>query len=303
MTLDSRTKIDYKKIKEQMLIGEQSFADQTEQSYKNSLIEVADYISQNAGHKNIVLIAGPSASGKTTTSHILMEKLDRRGIASVVVSMDDFFLDRDESPLLPNGQKDFESITALDIDLFKECMDNLLEQRRSMMPLFDFLTGEKDDGAYVMKLASNTVVIVEGLHAFNPAIISEKMKERCVKLYVCTNTDFVDSEHTISADALRFTRRLVRDYFKRGASVRRTEDLWLNVRAGEQKFIIPYKKDADFLIDTTHLYEPFLYKVELNKIATKDSNVLPYLRVFDIDIEFDRKFISKDSLVWEFLIR
>lgn len=282
--------------------NQKEFAEATEKSYNDKIEYIAGEIANNVDVHKIVLVSGPSASGKTTTSHILMKKLEDKDIASVVVSMDDFFVNRDQSPLLIDGSKDYENIKAINIELFKECMDNLLIQGKSFMPLYDFITGERNDFSYFMELKKKTVIIVEGLHAFNPAIISKEMRGREFKLYVCVNTDFRSKKTILTADNLRFVRRTVRDFYMRGASVKHTREVWVKVLAGEQKFIKPFKKYADFVLDTTHYYEPYLYKSKIKEIATTDRCIIPYLSKFDTELDFDYKCVSDDSLIWEFLI-
>lgn len=273
----------------------------SEANYVKAITKAANKIVRNIKRKKIVLVTGPSASGKTTTSNILLARLEERGIKSVVVSMDNFFVNRDMTPKLEDGSYDYENITAIDVDYFKACIDELLKEGRAVFPIYDFTTGTRDNNGMEIVMDPNTVLIVEGIHAFNPAIVSKAMQGKFFRLYVCVNSGFVDEEHLVSARQLRFTRRLVRDFLNRGASVQQTEEMWDNVLRGENIFIKPYKKDADIVINTTHPYEIFLYDYELQEIAKKDTQALKYVQMFKTGVDFDKSKISEDALVWEFL--
>lgn len=303
MNKNKPTIINYDRVLEQAKAEPAKFAKITEKKYFDSIQFAARKIADNIDKKRIVLVTGPSASGKTTTSHILMQELEDRGIATIVISMDDFFVGRDLTPKLPNGEYDFESIEAVEINLFKECLDNLITKGKSSMPVFNFIKGIREDNAYDLTISEHTAIIIEGIHAFNPRIISETMEGRVHRVYVCANSDFVGGEKTITCENLRFVRRMVRDFHHRGASVERTKQMWVNVRAGEEVNILPFKHLADFVIDTTHTYEPLLYKIELEKLAKEDENAKPYLENFNSDTGFTKDIIDAHTVVWEFLTK
>jgi len=303
MNKNKTTIINYDKVIEQATTDPNKMAAVTEKKYVDSIHFAAKKIADNIDKKRIVLVTGPSASGKTTTSHILMQELENRGVSSIVISMDDFFVGRELTPKLPNGEYDFESIEAVEINLFKECLDNLLTKCKSSMPVFNFIKGEREDGAYDLTISEHTAIIIEGIHAFNPRIISKTMEGRFYRVYVCANSDFVGQEKTITCENLRFVRRMIRDFHHRGASVERTKQMWVNVRAGEEVNILPYKHLADFTIDTTHHYEPLLYKLELEKLVVADENARPYLQNFESNTGFTKDLISEQTVVWEFLTK
>ncbi len=271
----------------------------TENRYKDSVIRVAKYIAKN--NYSIVCVSGPSSSGKTTTSNIITKKLEEFGKSALVVSMDNFFINRLDTPLLPDGTRDYDNINAVNIELFKKCMDELIDTGSTNMPIYDFISGVRLDDACCVKIKSNTVIIVEGLHALNPMCISEKMKTRTLKMYVCPQSGFIQPNANITPETLRLTRRMVRDFYHRGHSVKDTEAMWKNVREKEDVFVVPYKADADFIIDTTHMYEPLLYEHELLNISQKDADALKYLNYYLLNSNFSKNYISKDSLIWEFL--
>ena len=206
-------------------------ANLTEFRYKIQIEKIVNKISRNIKKKNILLIAGPSASGKTTSSHLLVEAFKKRNINAIVISMDDFFISRDETPELSDGSKDYDSIKALNLDLLKKCIDELVTNKSTLMPVFDFVNGVRIDNAKEIKMEGDkNVIIIEGIHAFNPKILSEKMRERCIRVLILVGSDFKTKLGLISHNNLRYCRRLIRDFYTRGTSVIQTEQYWKNVR-------------------------------------------------------------------------
>ncbi|MGN1227038.1 MAG: hypothetical protein ACI4TX_00170 [Christensenellales bacterium] len=273
-----------------------------ENNYENKVLKIVNKIMSTIDSKNIILIAGPSASGKTTSSHIIVSELEKRGVPAIVVSMDNFFIERKDTFTFEDGTKDYDNIASLDIALFKKCMDNLINDKFSMMPIFDFITGNRDDEAYNVEITSpKTAIIVEGIHAFNPLCMSDLMRGRCQKVYICVASDFQTESGLLTHETLRFCRRMIRDFYHRGSDVENTEQLWRHVRESEEQFVVPFKSSADFIIDTTHAYEPLLYKDELLKIAKMDENALKYLNFFLNDVDYSKQNVGKNALVWEFL--
>lgn len=272
-----------------------------ETEFKEKIVKIANKIASERSTRRVVLIAGPSASGKTTTSHLIVSELEKKGIPAIVVSMDDFFIDRKCTPVLEDGSKDYDNITSIDVDLFKKCMDNLIRDNYSTMPIFDFISGKSEKSAYCIKIDKKSVILVEGIHAFNPLCMSNEMLGRCRKLYINVCSDFETDAGLLTHETLRFCRRLIRDFYNRGVNVVETENYWRHVRDAEERFIFPFKNSADFVVDTTHRYEPLLYKDELLKIAQMDENALKYLNYFLTDVEFNKTYIGKDALVREFI--
>ena len=295
-----QTKIDYNELIEKVKTNPKAVVKETESKYRRKILRVANSVISDFAHSRIVLITGPSASGKTTTSNLLTSVLIAKGVPCVVISMDDFYLSAKDRKTV-DGKIDYESIDALDIDMFKRCMNNLITKDKSKMPRYDFMNGEMQKDAYELTITRDTVIIIEGIHAFNPDIISNEMQDKVFRLYVHTCSYFFSEYKVITPAMLRFFRRLIRDYHTRGASVEKTKQMWQGVIEGEQKYIAPYKKLADVCIDTTHLYEPFIYLEEMGKIAQNDANAGTYLTIFESDIEFDRSLVGKNALIWEFL--
>ena len=183
----------------------------SEQEYTKQVAEIAKVICNNANLK-IILLAGPSASGKTTTSNILKLNLEMLGKKVVTVSLDNFFLPRDKTPKLPDGSYDFESIDALNLPRLNQFVDELIENGVSRMPKFNFLTGNPDDNAIEITADSNTIIIFEGLHALNPEIIKHN-KDKVFKIYINLYTNYIyNNELCLKYDDIRFLRRLTRDF-------------------------------------------------------------------------------------------
>ena len=240
----------------------QKLIDEAEKSYQKQIDEIANQIAQNGNYK-VVLMAGPSSSGKTTSSNLIRERLSKFGYNSIVVSMDDFFLNREQTPRLPNGDYDYENVTALDLNYLNIFIDELLTTGKAKMPSFNFVTGHREEKYTDLNLDPNTIVIMEGIHALNP-IVFKKHSQNMYKIYICVNSNFdIDGKTVIPAQKLRLMRRLIRDYRTRGMSLEDTFKIWPNVLAGEDLYIKPYKNRADYLINSTHAYEPLMYSKHL----------------------------------------
>lgn len=273
-----------------------------EKNYRIGVEAIAKDIFKHVPNKNLLLVCGPSSSGKTTTSSILVNALAKKGISALAISMDNFFVNREDTPFLPDGTRDYDNVTTLNLDLFKKCMNELIEKKSTKLPIFDFISGVRHDGVVDAKITEKTVIIVEGLHAFNPLCISDVMQKKAIKIFVCPESGFSKNYKTlISAQNLRFERRLIRDFCNRGHNVKETEDYWKNVLESEKKFVLPFKKHADYIIDTTHAYEPFLYNRKISQMVKDDVNFRKYINSQIPDTDLQYKDISPMSLIWEFL--
>ena len=236
----------------------QKLINESEGFYHNQINQIASQIANNGTYK-IVLMAGPSSSGKTTSSNLIRAKLAEYGYESIVISMDDFFLNREDTPLLPNGDYDYENVTALDLVYLNQFIEDLFDKGQAQMPTFNFVTGKREKELKTIKPSQNTIIIMEGIHALNP-IVFKKYTEHMYKIYICVNSNFeMDGNIVIPAQKLRLMRRLIRDYRTRGMSLEATFKMWQNVLDGEDLYIKPYKNRANYLINSTHAYEPLMY--------------------------------------------
>jgi len=275
----------------------------SENNYKNQVKQVVNEIVKNDKYK-IVLLSGPSSSGKTTTSNFIREYLAEYGYESLVISLDDFFVNRDNTPRLANGDYDFENILALDLPYLNEFVDDMFEKGSALMPTYNFVTGKREEKLNKIEINENTIIIFEGIHALNPNLIT-KHRSSMLKVYICASSDFVyDGKLEIKATNVRLMRRLSRDSRKRGITFKETFKMWKNVLDGEVLYIDPYKNSADIKIVSTIAYEPLLFanfllpKLKENNFCNLTQDLIDSL---DLCKGLPLSTIPKDSLLNEFL--
>lgn len=254
-----------------------------------------------------VLLAGPSSSGKTTTTHFIANKLNDKGVRAVVISLDDFFIDLDKCPLQPDGTVDKETISKLDLPLFNKFFTDIMKTNKALMPEFDFTKQKRKEKFVPIKINEGDVVLVEGTHALNPELITNKnYSSKVLKVFACVNSEFyIGKEVVITPRRLRLIRRIVRDMQTRGTSVEDTVKYWNVVCKGEDLYIGPYKDSADFIVDTTHVYEPLVYDKFLPKLLKPIQNerfAKELLGVFGRTASLNKKYVPDNSLIWEFLV-
>ncbi|MDO4594118.1 MAG: nucleoside kinase [Tissierellia bacterium] len=277
--------------------------------YNNQLANCASKIASQ-DDLNIILIAGPSSSGKTTTASKLAIQLGVFGKKALVISTDDYFLDRDKTPIKENGVKDYENINAIDLEKLNKDLLCLLEGERITLPKYDFISGKSKREGETIKLDGRHPIIIEGIHSLNPKLSSQIPEKHKFKIYVSALTQInIDSHNRISTSNSRLIRRIVRDNNFRGNSCEETLKMWPDVREGENKYIFPYQENADFYMDTSLVYEFNALKkdaMENLKNIKKDSPY--YLKAKElIDllnnfVEMKNNFvIPTDSILREFL--
>ncbi|MEG1499483.1 MAG: hypothetical protein RR400_00205 [Clostridia bacterium] len=295
--LNSINELSKSNLMELVLRSEKNFTTQIKNMLKVFLNKGKNY--------KVILLSGPSSSGKTTSSKLITTGLQNEGINSLVISLDDFFVDRTKTPRLPDGAYDYESIYALDLEYFNEFLDDLLTKHSAKMPIFDFLTGARKKDLINVEIDEHTVIIFEGIHALNPILIDNKHSSEIFRTYICLNTNFeYDDQQFIPAKDLRLMRRCLRDFFTRGHSVSATLSMWKNVLDGEEKYIKPFKDTANFVIDSTHLYEPLLYATYLMPLLEQTENnkkADSLLRMLSKCNKLEKNCIPSMSLLWEFI--
>ena len=242
---------------------------ETVQDYK--LLSIAKEISKNKDNIKLVLLSGPSSSGKTTTSKKLALYLKTLGLTPHPLSLDDYFLNRSATPLTKDGKPDYEGIRAIDTDLFNRQLKKLLEGHEVITPTYDFITGKKVFNKK-LKLDKNDILIVEGLHALNEEISREIPKSKKYKIYISPLIFLnIDDDNRISLTDVRLLRRMIRDSRTRGHSPSKTLSSWSDVRVGEEKYVFPYQDDADVIFNSFLAYElgvlktyvePLLYTIK-----------------------------------------
>ena len=229
----------------------------SEALHEKKVAQIADQIAhREGGIPKFVLISGPSSSGKTTFSKRLTIQLMVNGIRPVVISMDNYFVNREDTPRDENGEWDFEHLHALDLPLFRQQLTDLLEGKSVKLPFYNFETGKREYRGDTLKLDNDTVVILEGLHALNPELIPNIPREVVFKLYVSSLTTVnLDNHNWIPTSDVRLIRRIVRDYRYRGYSARETIARLKSVQRGEDRWIAPYQEEADVMFNSALLFE------------------------------------------------
>ena len=281
----------------------------SETRFDNILNDITARIAGDDG-REIVMLAGPSASGKTTTANKIAQKCIARGIQTYVVSLDDFYLDRDKIPRDESGKPDFETVYALDLPKFSETIRLLLSGAATDLPIFDFTTGKRSEEVRTVTLGEQDAVVVEGLHALNPLITDALPQKNLLKIYISVSSRIYNEKGKIILNKrnLRFLRRMTRDYLFRASSVENTYNLWESVRNGEDKYLFPYRDCADMKINSVHLSAPCVFRdtclamlenADLSGEQKKDAEELAAaLRLF---VPISPSLIPETSLLREFL--
>ena len=229
---------------------------------EKKIAKIAEDIANRQGVK-LVLLAGPSSSGKTTSCKRLSIQLAVNGLKPLQISLDDYFVDRDKTPKDDNGEYDFESIYALNLDLLNEQFNALFRGEEVELPKYDFPSGRSVKSGKKLKMEPNNVLVVEGIHALNPELTAHIPQEQIYRVYASAlTTILLDNHNYIPTTDNRLLRRIIRDYKYRGVSAQETIHRWPSVRAGENKWIFPYQENADAMFNTAMLYELSVLKMQ-----------------------------------------
>ena len=284
------------------------FVNMCEAKHYQQLVELGETIYKNRDDIRLIDIAGPSSSGKTTFSNRLRVELKSRGIKPVMISIDDYYLGKDEAPKNADGSPDLEHIEALDVKLFNKDMAALVRGEKVVLPKFNFVKGKRETGRTI-QVAHDEIIIIEGIHALNNLLTQSIPNHQKFKIYIAPQTQLhIDNQNPISITDLRLLRRLVRDQKFRNSSAEDTFDMWPSVRRGEFKWIYPYQKEANFVFNSELTYEFGVLKkhaVAQLRSITPDSKhfitanrLLKFLKYF-VDIEDE--LVPVNSLLREFI--
>lgn len=281
---------------------------QIDELMKNyGLMELAKKIIEKKEVK-VVLIAGPSSTGKTTTTNKLMLSLKSLGKNPKMLSMDDYFVDRCDTPLDKDGNPDFERLEAVDLKLFEETIEKLLIGKETVIPTYNFILGEKEFNQK-LKINPDDILLIEGIHALNPKVLEHIPKEKKATVYLSALTELnIDNHVRVSTTDNRLLRRIVRDNRTRGNRVEDTLKSWTKVREGEENYIFPYQDEADYTFNTAMIYElgvlktfvePLLYSVEPSSPYYNEAlRLINFLRLF---LPIPSENIPRDSILREFI--
>lgn len=274
---------------------------------EKKIADIADDIYRRA--KRIVLIAGPSSSGKTTFSHRLSIQLETLGLKPHPIAVDDYFINRSDMKPLPDNTLDFEALDAVDVELFNEHMVSLLNGERIELPTYNFKTGKREYRGRYKELGENDILVVEGIHCLNEKMSYRLPKESKYKIYISALTALnIDEHNRIPTTDARLLRRMVRDARTRGVNARETLERWPSVRRGEDNNIFPFQEDADAMFNSILIYElavlkPYaeklLYSVESTAAEYQEArNILKFLEFF---VTISNENVPKNSILSEFI--
>lgn len=285
------------------------FVDECEHRYYGEIHSIAEHINDNPD-KKIIMIAGPSGSGKTTTAHILCDYLRQLGKHTEVVSLDDFYLNRENSPRDEFGKPDYETVHSLDIDEINRCFSEVLKNGECMMPIYDFGTGKRKKERKNINIKNGGLMIVEGLHALNPLLSEQLTAENLFKIYISVNRAIYNSDGSValSSRQMRLIRRMSRDSIYRNSSPQQTFEMWESVISGEQKYLYGFKPTADKQITTLHEYEPCIFvKNVLGLLGQINPSVEDYeyvektIKGLSQFVEAEESAVPHESLIREFI--
>lgn len=280
----------------------------SEALHEKKIAEIADRITKEK--RRIILIAGPSSSGKTTFARRLCVQLRVNGLQPLYMGTDDYFVERCDTPLGEDGKPNYENLDALDIDLFNDNMNRLLAGEKVDLPEFDFLEGKKKYGRRITSIRSNQPIVIEGIHALNDILTEKIDEEQKFRIYISPFTQLnIDVHNRVPTTDARMLRRIVRDYKFRGHSAAQTIALWPKVRTGEDVNIFPYNGRADVLFNSALVYElsvlkkyaqPLLEAVGPEEEEYSEAvRMLKFIRFFDVIDE--EQYIPNNSIMREFI--
>ncbi|MDR2525504.1 MAG: hypothetical protein LBC83_04865 [Oscillospiraceae bacterium] len=282
--------------------------EKAEQRYRNIIGGVAARVLRAHGRK-LILLAGPSASGKTTTAQKIADALGKAGVETHRVSLDDFYLPEGEMPLLPDGSRDLEGVNALDLSLLQGCLQSLMQTGRGLLPTFDFAAGKRGESRE-LQLDAEDMLVVEGLHALHPRLLDmldggALCGEQTTKVYISVASRIYNMKQEIILNkrSLRLARRILRDSQFRKSSAEETIEMWPAVARGEEQWLTPYKPNADVLINSIHIYEPCVFREYLlpllNVCGSSPAKRLAW--ALEQFLPLPAASVPPDSLLREFL--
>ena len=282
----------------------------SEALHEKKIAQIADFIVNHTNQARIILIAGPSSSGKTTFAQRLRVQLRVNGVIPVAISLDDYFLNRAYTPRDEKGDYDFEALEALDIELFNQQLIDLLNGKAVEIPYYNFLTGEREYRGNIVQISESQPIIIEGIHGLNERLTSKIPRDKKLKIYISALTQLaIDGHNRIPTTDARLIRRIVRDYKFRGSTALKTLKQWQSVRNGEEKNIFPFQEEADIMFNSALIYElgilkkhaePLLKEVKNTEYEHAEATRLLNFLEYFISIEDDNE-VPVNSILKEFI--
>ena len=277
--------------------------------HEKKLASIADMITHSKNKKRIVLISGPSSSGKTTFAQRLSIQLRVNGLKPVTISLDDYFLNREDTPLDENGEYDFEALEAVDVRLFNKQLNELIQGNEVEVPVFNFATGSREPAGRKLKINDDNILVIEGIHGLNEKLTSEIPRGSKFKIYVSALTSMnIDDHNRIPTTDNRIIRRIVRDHQFRGNSAINTIKRWPSVRRGEEKNIFPFQESADVMFNSSIMIELSVLKTfaepllnEIDSTAQEYSEARRLIEFLSYFLPVDAKDVPANSIIREFI--
>ncbi|MGF6906094.1 nucleoside kinase [Fusobacterium sp. PH5-44] len=276
--------------------------------HHKNIAKIAGEITDNREIK-LITIAGPSSSGKTTFSKRLYIHLKANEVNPIIISLDNYYIGRNNVPLDEEGNKDFETIEALDLDLLNQNLRDLIAGKEVEIPRYNFVTGNREATGEMMRMPENGLIIIEGIHGLNERLSFEIPKKNKYKIYISCLTQLnIDNHNRIGTSDVRLIRRLTRDSMSRATHVEDTLDMWKSVRRGEEKYIFPFQEEADIIFNSNLVYElgvlksyasKELIKVKINSPYYKEAKRL--LQLLNCFLDIDSRLVPDDSILKEFI--
>lgn len=313
MTALKNNFVEYKNSLEEInraaLTDPNAFVMNTENAYHKNIQDIALQIANERPRNKLVMLAGPSSSGKTTTAHLLTGALKKLGVGCEIISLDDFYLGEHRAPVLPNGQHNYECVEALDIEKIQQCLYDLIVTDHCATPVFDFEIRIPYPHKRHITLKENEIAVVEGIHALNPVLIEKLPAMQVHKIYISVKQGISNgSKELFNPNEMRLIRRIVRDYNFRGTKPEVTLGMWKNVMDGERKYIKPFRKDADFTINSLHAYEPCVLKEQAADLLRGVPEKSPYrgyasklLNSISRFETVENRIVPQNSMIREFI--
>ena len=281
----------------------------SEALHEKKIANIADMIADSGHRKKIILVSGPSSSGKTTFAQRLSIQLRVNGLKPVTISLDDYFVNREETPRDEDGEYDYEALEAIDVKLFNKQLNELIQGKEVELPLFNFNTGSREPVGRKLQIDDDHVLIIEGIHGLNEKLTAEIPRESKFKIYVSALTSMnIDDHNRIPTTDNRILRRIIRDHQFRGCSAVSTIRRWPSVRRGEEKNIFPFQESADVMFNSALMYElgvlktyaePLLLEIDNSTVEYSEARrLIEFLSYF---LPIDEKDVPANSIIREFI--